>query len=238
MSDLLSNFNLQTISSLSMLRPKYEVYQVENSGQQRELSNFGADFRAKYPEFKDSSLSILVKARESGKVVFGFTFFEINKENSYLTNFWNLNRKKSRLENINICELLGETSCSVLTQGFARCIEESSFELVLLYSEIFNTLLELFDGLSYLEVQGKCVINPELFDKQEIMLNRERPLIDEGVIGEVNDESRASLEFAELYSHVEIDRLFNIYTLGKVFFSESLVKRCCKSSKIDFNARV
>lgn len=231
MKKLLDNFDLKGLSSTNRLIEKYNINIVNDSVLEKKHSRIGKDIRFHIPEFKANSLSILIESIEKRTPVFAFTFFEINSGNMDACQFWHYDESSRKLNKINLRNLIGSNTESIITPGYVICEEEDFQELGNFYNEVAENLYGLFGNRAFIEIRGEKRLKKKILEMQEIPLDGKR-IIKEEFMGSVNDNTPTSLEYAKVHGFIELDNVYNYYTLGKVMFKEELLSLYRKYANI------
>jgi hypothetical protein len=183
--------------------------------------NLHEDYRTNINNHKLEHISLLVVEKPTHQTAFSTSFIFYNKTQLELIKFWK--RINDRLYKISGEAILKKYEPMIMTIGYTYVYKKSFMEKYQFTQEFINLCSSLIKMGLFIFVETTGTIKPDksMYERNELDLSEFQNYSKQ--IGITNNDSKAVEKFSLLIGLTEAIGIYNLKTLGKVYFSDQII---------------
>jgi hypothetical protein len=189
--------------------------------------HFPIDYRVVNGNY-DFFIILLVTEKSTNMSIYCSNFICFLKNNYDKQYFWKHDKNTLLLKRVALNDIITRDETLAMTVGYSMFCNDITLNVKYTVSKFFIGLVRallLTDICLFMETQGCEVLGKELLCSESIDIHEpQSALLDINNIGMTRDASKTTEKFAAKMGLVEVNNIYNYYTLGKVFISPGYQK--------------
>jgi hypothetical protein len=174
------------------------------------------DYRVRLKSYENKFICIMVVDNNTKQVLAFWNHFFLGIEDFKSTYFWKFEEGDNILKRISLMDIIPPDTKKAMTIGYT-VLPNNFFAKVFIakmFMKISRKLIKS-DAFCYIETAG--IGNVQLYPKKNILNIPIIEDVDLAILGITRQESKASEHFVKMNGFIELERIYEKGTLGKVF---------------------
>ncbi len=225
--DEIRNILLQNIDSFNNSNESIYMKLQDNNLIEQEYIDFGIDYRLNDVRYKDSVLLFYYIDKHTNDILAALNIVAFNRKQFADICFWNFKPEEKLLKKVSLDDFKGYTGDYAITLGFAKSSERlrKNYKIKYLstisYIQIINDIQSKTNTLIFAETTGIEILKADKVISSSVIYEGENTFNSQS-LGVTRKESRPADKMARVLNFRKADNVYNLWTLGKVYFSKDL----------------